>query len=154
MSEEKSSLRLLFEFNAAAIAIPIIVLLAVFGYSKLFGVYITKKIWKTVFFIAWSGTLLVFFREFLKSLFAYLLRRPKTKSRLLQIDAGEQRKAVVISREIALAAISIPLIACALVYIANQYADLNFKTKDWRLVVLILWIGTIVSLIKLFISKR
>lgn len=154
MSEknEKSTLQLVLEFNAAAIGIPLVVLAIVYAYVKFYGIYLNKRIWKTVFFIIWSGTLLVFFREFLKTLFPYFKRSLSKKP--TSLGAWEERKSVLIGKEIAIAAISIPALALFLIFIANQFLALNFQSKDWRQVIFILWIGTLASLVRVVLSKR
>lgn len=83
MSEEKSTSELVVEFAVAAVIVPVIVLGAVYLYTLVFDVYLTRQIWKTAFFIAWSGTLLVFFREFLKTYLDYRFRK---KRRAKQLD--------------------------------------------------------------------
>lgn len=83
MQEEKSTLELLIEFNTAALLVPALVLALVYGYSELFDVAISKSNWKTVLFIVWGGTLLIFFREFVKTYISYLFKK---KRRARQLD--------------------------------------------------------------------
>jgi hypothetical protein len=152
--EREQTKILFYKINAIALGVPIFALAIIYSYSLFFDVILEKRDWRTIFFVIWLGTILVLVREgFSKFLvFRRNTSRRRTagqtrgQTRGSRIDAWEGRNTVRLGKDLFLAAFILPFFSIAIVYSYCFIFDVAMERRHWKLVVLCVWIGVLLSL--------
>ncbi len=167
VAENRKTKNIVFRLCAITVGMPLVAALLIILYVHLNEFEWQRRDWKLVVLCLWCGTLAVLVRESLRA--ARGERRFKRswqatqfqkKSEPASVGGGrivgrwESRKSRRIIRELCYTVLLLPLGSSVLIWLYSIVMQEHLTRKDWKLSILIVWLGTLLALARVSLKAR